>query len=337
METKKFEISWVSFWRVFLMLVLVASLYYIRDILVVLLLGIVISSALDAPLNFLGKRKIPRIIGLLFIVIAVFSIIAIIFYTVFPLIIIQIKELFSHLNEIESYLGGFLGISKVAKQLEFSINSISQSVFSGDFSFLSIVPRVFENIILTIAVLFISFYLALDRNGVEKFLRAILPLGYEDYAISVFHRARHKIGKWLEGQIILSFIVAIVTFLGLKIIGVNYSLLIGLIAGIFEIIPLVGPLIVGALAFLIAVSQSFALGIYAILLFMVIQQLENHLLVPMIMKKATGLHPVIVIFAILAGSQIAGFVGIILAVPVVVVFQELLEDYALRKYRQPTL
>lgn len=331
------EITWASLWKILLMLVLVVCLYFIRDILLVVFLGIVISAALDAPLSFFERRRIPRIISLLFIIITIIAIITILFYTIIPVAAIQIKELFGNLNQIEESLGGILGVSHITQQLEFNINSLTEAIFSGNLSVVNIFPRIFENVILAIVALFVSFYLALDRNGIEKFLKAILPLRHEDYAINVFRRARFKIGKWLEAQIVLSIAIGLITFIGLKIIGVPFSLVIGIITGIFEIVPFVGPIIAGSIAVLVSLTQSFTLGIYALLLFVVIQQLESHVLTPLIMKKATGIHPVLIIFALLAGGQIAGFTGIILAVPTLVILQELVEDYALRKSRQPTL
>ncbi|MEK7149637.1 MAG: AI-2E family transporter [Patescibacteria group bacterium] len=337
MEKQKFEISWTSLWRVFFMLILVVGLYAIAPILTVLFLAIVISSALDAPLNYLESKKIPRLLGILFIFVAIISILFLLLYTIIPIVLIEFKELVGNLDKVEEALGGIFGISKITEKWEAALSSVAGEVFSGNFSFLNFLPRIFENALLLIATVVISFYLALYRDGVENFLRAIMPLSYENYAIDVFHRARKKIGKWLEGQIFLSLIIAIVTTLGLTILGVKYSLVLGLIAGMLEIIPFVGPVIAGILAFLVAMPQSFVLGIYTIILFVAIQQFEAHLLVPVVMRKTTGVHPVMAVLAILVGAQILGFVGVILAIPFMVVIQELVEDFSARKYRQQTL
>lgn len=318
------------------MLVLVVSLYAISPVLVVLLMAIVISSALDAPLNYLETKKVPRLLGILFIFIALFSIFILLLYTIIPIVVIEFKDLFSNLDKVQAALVSVFGIS-TASDFNLSNTSITSLIFPASTSVFNIIPKVFENAILAIATLVISFYLALYRDGIESFLRAVLPLAYEDYAIGVFHRARKKIGKWLEGQIFLSLIVAVAVAVGLKILGVNYSLVLGLIAGLLEIIPFVGPLIAGFIAFLVAVSQSFVLGIYVVVLFTIIHQLESHLLVPIVMRKTTGIHPVIVVLAILAGSQIGGFVGAILSIPIVVILQELVEDFGARKYRQQQL
>ncbi len=318
------------------MLVLVLSLYVISPVLVVLLMAIVISSALDAPLNYLETKKVPRLLGILFIFIALFSIFILLLYTIIPIVGIEFKELFSNLDKVQAALVSVFGISS-SVDFNFSNISITSLIFPASTSVFNIIPTVFENTVLAIATIVISFYLALYRDGIENFLRAVLPLAYEDYSISVFHRARKKIGKWLEGQIFLSFIIAIAVAAGLRILGVNYSLVLGLIAGLLEIIPFIGPLIAGFIAFLVAVSQSFVLGIYVVILFTIIQQLESHLLVPIVMRKTTGIHPVIVVLAILAGSQIGGFAGAILSIPIVVILQELVEDFGARKYRQQPL
>ena len=328
----KIEITWLSLWRVFLMGVLAVGLFYVRNILALLFFAIIISSVLDTPLNYLEKKKIPRLLGILFIIIFVAAIIIIIAYTIIPLAIIEFKDLFSNFDKVGAALGGLFGISKITQNIEISLNTLANSIINGDYSVINFIPQFFENAIYMIALLITSLYLAYYKDGIENFLRAVLPLTYENYAVNVFHRTKKKIGKWFEGQIILSLIIAVLTFVGLAILGVNYSLVLGVVAGFFEIIPFVGPIVSGALAFAVAVSQSFNLGLATIILFLIIQQSESHLLVPIVMRKTTGIHPVIVVISILAGSQIAGFIGVILAIPFVVVVQELIEDYTARKY-----
>jgi predicted PurR-regulated permease PerM len=151
--------------------------------------------------------------------------------------------------------------------------------------------------------------------------------------IGIYHQVRKKMGLWLQGEVFLMFVVGTVSALGLWLLGVKYSLILGILAGLFEIVPVVGPIFSGALAFLVAVPQSLTLGIYVILLFLVIQQIEGHLLLPLVMNKAIGVNPVVVVVAVLAGAEIAGFVGIILAVPTAVILQEIVEDYERRKLK----
>ena len=161
MEKQKFEISWTSLWRVFFMLILVVGLYAIAPILTVLFLAIVISSALDAPLNYLESKKIPRLLGILFIFVAIISILFLLLYTIIPIVLIEFKELVGNLDKVEEALGGIFGISKITEKWEAALSSVAGEVFSGNFSFLNFLPRIFENALLLIATVVISFYLSL--------------------------------------------------------------------------------------------------------------------------------------------------------------------------------
>ena len=327
------EITWNSLWRIVIMVTAVSMAYFMREVVAVLFLAIVISSALDAPLNWLERQKIPRIMGILFIMASVFSIVALLIYTVVPIVLIEMKDLADNVGMLEAALGGLVGIPNIGGGL----SGLGDSLTAGGFSIGKFIPQLFENMVMFVTVVVISIYLAWYRDGIEGFLRAVLPIEYEGYAIGVMHRARKKIGKWLEGQIFLSLIVAITSFIGLKLLGVNYALVLALLAGALEIIPFVGPIVAGAVAFLIAISQSMTLGIATLILFFVIHQLEAHIVLPLVMRKTTGIHPVIVALSIVAGDQLYGLIGVILAIPFVVVVQELVDDFAARKHRQATL
>ena len=108
-------------------------------------------------------------------------------------------------------------------------------------------------------------------------------------------------------------------------------------AAVFEIVPIIGPVLAGVTAFLVAVSDSFTLGVYTVLFFVIVQQLENHILIPIIIGKTMRVHPVIVLISLLAGGKIAGFVGIVLAVPIAVMLQEIFAYLAERKSQRSPL
>ena len=316
------------------MLVFSIILYLLLDVLVILFLALIISSALDAPISFLEKRKIPRILGAIMIFVALFGVLL---YTVIPAAVLEFNSLYN------SVLKNYLNIPHLESMETFSslpsIEKIESSLenFAGVFlkgagsSLVNIVGAVFGGIVSIIAVFILSFYLAVSKYGVEKFLKFVLPVRYEEYVIEIYEHIKSKIGLWLQGQLVLSLIVGILVFLGLLFLGVKYSLIFGILAGILEMVPFVGPVFVGALAALIGFSESFTLGISVIVFFIVIQQLENHLLVPLVMKYTVGLHPVVVVVAFLAGAKLAGFVGILLAIPIAVIIVEILESWADRR------
>ena len=319
------------------MLVFSIILYLLLDVLMILFLALIISSALDAPISFLEKRKIPRILGAIMIFVAVAALFGVLLYTVIPAAVLEFNSLYN------SVLKNYLNIPHLESMETFSslpsIEKIESSLenFAGVFlkgagsSLVNIVGAVFGGIVSIIAVFILSFYLAVSKYGVEKFLKFVLPVRYEEYVIEIYEHIKSKIGLWLQGQLVLSLIVGILVFLGLLFLGVKYSLIFGILAGILEMVPFVGPVFVGALAALIGFSESFTLGISVIAFFIVIQQLENHLLVPLVMKYTVGLHPVVVVVAFLAGAKLAGFVGILLAIPIAVIIVEILESWADRR------
>jgi predicted PurR-regulated permease PerM len=139
---------------------------------------------------------------------------------------------------------------------------------------------------------------------------------------------RRKISLWFRGQLLLSLIIGLAVFIGLWILGVKYSLVLGIAAGLFELIPYVGPIFSGSMAVLFALTESVTLGMYALILFIVIQQIESHLLIPTVMGRTTNLNPVIVLVSLLMGGKIFGLIGVILAVPLAVLVQEMLRDWS---------
>lgn len=332
---KSLTITWGSLWKILFMMILGAALFLLRDAIIILCLALVVSSALNAPISFLERKKFPRIFAALLIFILLIAILAFLLYTIVPIAMSELKNLSGKFSEASWPSFGDAGASKLIKNFEENIGNYTDALFSGSASFFDLVSSIFGGVVFAVMVFILSFYLSLSRDGVEKFLRAILPLDYEDYVIGFYFRVRRKLGLWFNGQIILSLTIGLITFLGLLILGVNYSLILGILAGVLEMVPFAGPVFSGTIAFLIAVSQSWVLGISSIVLFVIIQQVENHILVPLIMRRTIGLHPVVVVISILAGSQLLGFVGIILAVPAAVVIQELLEDWAIKKRNHP--
>ncbi len=180
----------------------------------------------------------------------------------------------------------------------------------------------------------LSFYLTASKDGVKKFLVAVFPEAVEYKVVNLYERTKRRIGKWFQAQLALSLIVGSAAFIGLSLLGVRFALILGLIAGLLELIPIVGPIFAGALAVTVALASSLMLGLYTLLLFLGIQQLENNVLVPLVMRKQTGVHPVMILVAILGGAQIAGLVGVLLAVPTAVFIQEMGEEWMSIKSRR---
>lgn len=331
------DISWKTLWRVATITAIAAVVYAGLPVILGLCVAIVIAAALDAPVTWLQKKRIPRVVGAFAIFFIVFIIAAALMYVIVPVALAEFTAFFTKFKNASGNVFGFIKVSQIITIITERFTELSNALISGNISLLSIASFLLGGIFLTIAVTVLSFYLTVGQDGVERFILAVVPPVYEDYALDLYFRVRHKIGKWLKGQLLLSVIMAIAVFIGLWLLDADYALLLGLLAGIFEIIPFIGPIVSGGFAVLIALSNSFTIAIYTLALFIIVQQAENHVLVPMVMRFTAQLNPAVVVIALMIGGAVFGFAGVVLAVPVAVLFQEIAEDWATRKHKQKGL
>jgi predicted PurR-regulated permease PerM len=329
-----FNITWSGLWRVFFMILLVWVLFVAHSVFIGLFLAIVIAAALDRPVTFLENKRIPRILGTLIIYIILMGVLGLLLYSVIPAVLSELSIALSNLQNRPINIASFIDTNTIIAQINANLGRFAELIFGGANSLLNLSSRFLGGVVFAASVFVFSFYLTVGRDGVEKLLITILPTAYEPRALELYKRVRHKIGRWLQGQLILSVLIGLAVFIGLKLLGVKYSLLLGILAGVMELIPYVGPIFSGGIAVLMGLTVSLKLALYTLILFIIIQQLENHILVPTVMSKTTALNPVVIIASILIGFKIFGFVGIILAVPAAVLIQELVEDWSNKKHNK---
>ncbi len=331
------HISFASVFKVVVVLLGFWFLFLIKEILALLFLAIIIASAVGSWVGFFEKFYLPRLAGVLLVYLFIFGALAIVFYFIIPPIIEQIKQLAVVLPDYyetfsKQVLRTTRGISpdwaKNAQEFLINFGDRIKGFTSGA---LQAITGLFGGVVAFGIVVVISFYLAVQRKGVEDFLRLVTPKEQEEYVLDLWKRVELKLGRWFQGQLLLAFVVGATVFVGLSLIGVPYALLLGVIAGIFEILPIVGPLFSAILGIGVAVIISPFLAVLTLLFYVIIQQIENHVLVPLLMKRITGLNPVIVIVALLVGAQLGGVLGMIISVPLATVAGELLEDFAKKK------
>ncbi len=331
----KLEISWRSLWKIFFMSALVWAIILAHSALIVLFIAIIISSAFDGVVSYLQKRKIPRVLGTIFVFLAVLSVFILTLYAIVPVVVSEFQNFVENFSIVKLPVIGYVDLSGLVGIEQYANNMVNFIImlFNGGGSFINFATGFIGNLTLIIMTFVISLYLTIDKYGVENFLRTILPIDYEDQVLKIYLRVRKQLGFWFQGEIILILLIGALTFFGLWLLGVKYALLIGVLTALLEIIPVAGPIIAGAVAFVVTLPQSLALALYTLLVFIIIHQIESNILVPLVMKRAVGISPVVVVFALLAGAQIAGLIGAILAVPIAVVFQEIIFDWERKKTR----
>ncbi len=336
MEKRVIEISWGSLWRIFIFLIFAAFLYMGRQILLALFAAIIISSGLDFIVDFLERRKIPRTFAVIMIFLGLIIVAAAVIYLIVPFVVADLNGVVLFLNQ--SKLGAWLGPAfnlKATQSVGTLINKFTAQIWGGGTSPLDTLSAVLGSLGLAVAVVVISFYLTISRDGVERFIRAVAPLAYEAPALSIYERSRKKIGMWLRAQLLTSCVMGVLVWGSLAILGLKHAFLVGIFAAIFELVPFVGPILAGAIAFLFAMASSPVLAVYTLIIFLVLHQFEAHVLVPLLTRRAVGLHPVVVIVALLIGIELAGLLGAVIAVPLAAVLQEVVEHRSWGRVPRP--
>lgn len=315
--------------------------WLLRDLALLVLTAIVIASAIEPGVAFFIRYGIPRFISALLVYVLVIGATFSIFYFFFPPIVADATNFLSaapqYLDTINVPVAG-LSNTEFAAPAESGQSFVEtlislQSVFAASSGgVLQLFITFFGGVFSLLLVIVLSFYFALQDTGVDDFLRMIMPVKYEHYTIDLWKRSQKKIGLWMQGQILLSVIVGILVYLGLLILGIPYALLIAVFTAMAEIIPVFGSLLAGAVAVVVGFSDG-GISLAAIVagLYIVVNQFESNLIYPLIVKKIVGIPPLLVIVALIAGYTLAGFLGVLLSVPVAAVLLEFITDFDKRK------
>lgn len=333
-EITTVEISTKTIIKVLVFFLILLFIYAIRDIVLIVFVSLVFAAAVDPWIDKMERVKIPRVLGILVIYLVLIGVFALAIGLLVPPIIEQVKSIsdqfpdyydrwVSTFSAIQEYSQKYGVESNVKSSLENVSGALTQ-LTSGIFSASS---KIFGAFISLFGILVLTFYMTIEEAGMKKFFHAVAPSKYQPYLMQKANQIQEKMGLWLRGQLILSLLIFIVTFIGLSIIGVEYALVLALIAGITEFIPYIGPFIGAVPAVLLTLAQDPLKAILVIILYIVVQQLENHILVPKVMQKTVGLNPIVVIIVMLMGAKVAGVVGMLLAVPATTIVKIFVSDF----------
>lgn len=293
--------------------------FAIKDVIIVLLLSFIFASAIDPTIDALEKKKVPRIVAIAILYLLIVTAVVLALRVLIPPAISQISSLSAnkevYIEKISSY---FHTLSpelreNIKKSTLESFSSIGKTAAGG---LLSGAYTVLSGLLGFVLMLVIAFYLLLQKDGPEKFISQYIPKDYSPKAITVARKITAKMGAWFRGQLLLGFIIFLISFVGLSVLKVDYALTLAILAGFMELIPVIGPFISGAAATIVALTSSPILGLIVAVFYLLVQQLENNILVPQIMKKTLGLNPVVVIVSLLIGAKVLGVLGALVAVPV---------------------
>jgi len=344
MEGQYINIKASVVFKIALVVLVIFALYELRDIALVVIASVVIASAVEPGVVFMARFKIARLPSVLIIYLAIAVIIAVLFYFVLPPFLGQtatyLENLPKYADQIDLWnpINGKIIEDNATLQNfsdNFSFKEIADqisNIFSTSGGILKTLTKIFGGAFGFILIVVLSFYLAVQEKGVESFLKVVSPANKQKYIVGLWQRSQHKIGRWMQGQLLLGVIIGILVYLGLTILGIKHALVLAVIAGVFELIPVFGP-ILSAIPAVVAgyVDGGTTKALLVVGLYTILQQFENHLIYPLVVRKIVGVPPMLVILALIIGGKLAGFLGILLSVPIAAIFMEYYDD--LRKRR----
>jgi len=327
------DIRWGTIFKIMIAVIFLYVLYLLRDIIIWFIFALIIGILFNFIIDFLEKKRIPRVVAVVLLYFAVFAALGFFVYKTAPVFLSEIQKfnqnLPSYLQKISPFfekLGveAFKSTENFTKAIQESLGKAGENIFGALFA-------LFGGLWATVFIIFLAFFISLEKNFGEKVLKVLAPKRYQDYLFNLWHRSKQKVSGWFISRVIGAIFVGGMSYLILRILNVEYALSLSLMAGILDFIPIVGPLCAGIIIALIVALTSLFQAVFVLVSFGIVQLLENNLIFPLAFKKFTGLPPVLVLTAFAIGAKLWGVLGAILAIPLAGVIFEILKDYLAKR------
>lgn len=326
-------VSSSTFVKAVLVVLALGFLWFIRDVLAILFVAVLLAALIEPFADWCSKHHVPRGLGVIAIYLVLGGVLSAAAVLLIPVIIAQSTTL---VNNIADASAGFTSsVSELralsaqyglADSLRSSLQSVQGAVSGSLAGIFSTLQGIIGGIAALFVVLVLAFYMVVEEDVAKRYFKDLAPAEYQPYLTALFGKMQHRIGSWLRGQLLLGLIVGTAIYVGLLVIGVENALLLGLIAALFEMVPYVGPVLSLVPAAIVGFAHDPVQGLMVTGLYLIVQQVENNVLVPKVMQRATGLNPVVSIVALLIGMKLGGFVGALLSIPVATMASVVLED-----------
>lgn len=291
-----------------------AILWQIRTLIVLLFISFVLMEALNPAVTRLEKYKIPRPLGIFILYIIILGVISFVVAGIVPILTEQttglIQTLPQAVKNIKIFGSDPIDLSSQFKILENIPGGIAKIAIS-----------VVSNVVSGFVVLFLTFYLLLEKKNFSKYGHDVFGEKGKEKMVAIIEQLEARLGSWVNAEFFLMTIIGILSYIGYSILGLRYAVPLAIFAGLLEAVPSIGPTVATALAALVGFTVSPLTGILAIVVGTVIQQLENNIIVPRIMKQTVGFNPLITILLIASGAKLGGVIGAILALPLFLTLQ----------------
>jgi len=335
---RSLDISWSTILKLGLALLGFYVIYLVRDVLILIIFSLIISLLLNPAIDFLQKRKVPRSLAAVFVYLAIFGVFGLLLFLIIPPFVSETQTFVQFLPQYFDKLAPSLrelGF-QAFENFESFVSGFGDLLLRSSGNIFSALAVVFGGIISTFTIFTIATFISLEEKGVERIIGLVSPKKYEAYILDLWLKTQTKVSKWFGTRILSSFFVGLLVFISAEILGAQYSVSFGIISGLFNIVPIIGPIVSGGLIFLFTFVDSWMSALILLAAFILIQQIENNIVSPLLTKKIIGLPPVLVLISLMLGGKLLGFLGALLAIPLAGVIYEFLRDFLKKKKEEKT-
>jgi len=311
---KKIEISYRTIIFIAVFALGLWILFQIREVLLTLFVSLILMSSLNPSIERLEKLRIPRPLAIILFYLLVLAILSFSLVGIVPPLIEQTSSLIARIPDFFKQFK-ILGMDEkvIASQLS-QFSSIPANIIQFIIGF-------FSNILTFFAISIISFYLLMERKNLDRYLVSFFGEEKEKEIGRIIDKIESKLGGWVRGELLLMIFVGILSYVGFRVVGLEYALPLAILAFLLEIIPNIGPTLSAVPAVLVGLTVSPVRALVVVGLCFLIQQIENSLLVPRIMRQVAGVNPLVSIISLAIGFKLAGVGGAILAIPTFIVIE----------------
>jgi predicted PurR-regulated permease PerM len=326
-------VAWCGIGVIILGYLMVRLMLYVNPVVPPLLIAVAVVYLLNPLVSALERRGVPRVAGAGIVYLLFLCIVALAMSLLVPVVARQIAQMIDHFPD---YLAdGQANIRRVAARFgqepnfRLDAEQVREWLSAGEnrqtvtrylTGLRSVTSSLISGIIIFVLGPVMAFYLLVDLPRLRRGAMALVPPSRREEIRGLMDRIGQAVGGFFRGQLLVALFVGVASSIGLWAIGLPFWLLVGIVAGVFNLVPLVGPFIAGGLAVVIAlVSGEPITALWAALVLLAVQQIDNHLISPNVMGRTVQLHPVVVMLALLVGAHFAGLFGMLVIVPLVAV------------------
>ncbi len=320
---------------VFALLLGVYFIYEIRTIVLVLLMTLLFAIVLSGPVNYLARRGLPKVLGVLAVLAGFVVALWVASIAIIPVIQEQAKQFirdFPALLDRVQGLAASVGGTDLQSLLQEGENYLTSNVTLS--SVLNVGRSITEGVSLGLVAFIVTIYLILHPTMLVNGFVSLFPAGRRERVRDVLGKMYQAVQKWFLGQLSAMLIIGVLTTIALYIIGIPYALFIGALSGLLAFIPLIGTLVSLIPQVILALALDPVLVVWVVLSSIIIHQVEAHVIHPVVMSRAVTLHPVVVISAILIMGTLFHIIGLLLAVPLVAALSVLVRELWISRMNQ---